>query len=165
MLENQYKLPSNQLLKISLRSYQIMNSYIQFDKKSSEGGGILVGRVIDESNNIVIDDVSIPMPTDRRSRNRFLRNPTGHQEFFNKKWEESNNSCFYLGEWHTHPEPLPVPSSTDLKTWKKLLEKPPQDINILFFIILGTSQLRIWQGINNNGQILIEYVASSEIEI
>jgi integrative and conjugative element protein (TIGR02256 family) len=162
---DQYHLPSNQLLKITLNAYQLMKSFIQLDTNSCEAGGILVGRVLAESNNFIIDDVSTPMFTDLRRRNHFFRHPAGHQEFFNKKWEESKNTCFYLGEWHTHPEPFPSPSYIDLNTWRRLLKNPTQDLNSLFFIILGTSQMNIWQGSNINRKIQIDLVAGSTISI
>ncbi|MCK8488259.1 Mov34/MPN/PAD-1 family protein [Paenibacillus sp. MBLB2552] len=164
MLDHQYQLPSNHFLKITLNSYQVMKSFIQLEKNSCEAGGILVGRVLDESNNFIIDDVSSPMPTDHRRRNHFYRHPNGHQDFFDKKWGESKNTCFYLGEWHTHPEPSPYPSHIDFQTWRRLLKFPTQNISVLFFIILGTSQMKIWQGTNNNGAIRIELVAASKID-
>uniref|UniRef100_UPI003CED28D9 Mov34/MPN/PAD-1 family protein n=1 Tax=Enterobacter cloacae complex sp. 280C5 TaxID=3395861 RepID=UPI003CED28D9 len=30
----------------------------------------------------------------------------------------SDGFLVYLGEWHTHPEDFPQPSSTDLRSWR-----------------------------------------------
>jgi integrative and conjugative element protein (TIGR02256 family) len=161
---DQYILPDNQLLKISFQAFQVMKAFIQYESESNEAGGILVGRVV-ENFHFIIDDVSTPMPSDQRQRNHFFRYPQGHQEFFNTRWEDTKERCYYLGEWHTHPEPYPEPSNIDLTTWRRLLRNPTQDIKALFFIILGTSHMRIWKGTNTRGMIRIEVVADTTIEM
>jgi integrative and conjugative element protein (TIGR02256 family) len=98
-----------------------------------------------EDGNYIVDDVSEPMPTDRRSRTRFCRKPEGHQDYFNKVWEREGGRCFYLGEWHTHPERVPIPSSVDRKDWNRLLNIG-YETRCLFFIILGIEKLKVWYG-------------------
>jgi integrative and conjugative element protein (TIGR02256 family) len=163
LLVDYFDLPSGHKLKLSTDAFQTMVPFIQKDPKSTEAGGIMVGRVLSESSNIVIDCVSCPMTSDVRRRNRYIRNPKGHQEFFNSKWEESGGRCYYLGEWHTHPEVSPNPSHVDLSTWKNLLRNPTQDLNMLFFIILGTYQMKLWRGININDLTQIDFISGFTI--
>ncbi|MGF7035324.1 integrative and conjugative element protein (TIGR02256 family) [Paenibacillus mucilaginosus] len=157
MHKSLFNLSDKRKLKLTSSAINTMFSYAQDDLLGPESGGIMVGRIIDENTNI-IDDVSTPMSNDVRTRYRFYRKPNGHQEFFDERWNESEGRCFYLGEWHTHPEATPSPSAVDIRNWKKLLKNPSQDQNFLFFIIVGTEQLKIWLGENQNGLMTIEYV-------
>lgn len=108
MNENVFLLRNGGRLKIGESALLKMLEYRQDTSEAKEAGGILVGRFLLESPDYIIDDVSIPMENDVRKRYRFSRSPKGHQEFFNQKWAESQGRCFYLGEWHTHPEHLPI---------------------------------------------------------
>lgn len=160
MQKSLFTLSDKRKLKLASNAIYTMFSFAQDDLTATESGGIMVGRILDENFNSMIDDVSTPMPCDVRTRNRFYRKPNGHQEFFDMKWKESAGRCFYLGEWHTHPEAIPSPSSVDLNNWKRLLKSPPQDQSTLFFIIVGTKQLKIWMG--KKSWISIEYVGGIE---
>lgn len=116
-----FYLPDNRKLKLSNDVIEMMFSYAQDHKKSPESGGILIGRILNNDFNIVIDHASEPMKSDIQTRCRFIRKSTGHQEFFNWHWTESEGRCFYFGEWHTHPEASPIPSSIDIREWKSYL--------------------------------------------
>lgn len=122
-----------------------MFKYKQVRWTDTEAGGILIGRILEEDNNIIIDDVSEPMPTDKRKRTRFNRKPDGHQEYMNEAFEREKGSCFYLGEWHTHPQRIPIPSTTDRKDWGRLL-KVGFESRELFFVIVGLDELKVWYG-------------------
>lgn len=119
--------------------------YKQIRTIDTEAGGILIGRILEEDNNIIIDDVSEPMVTDNRKRTRFSRNVNGHQEYMDEAFKREKGSCFYLGEWHTHPQRIPVPSSVDRKDWKRLLNIEFES-GYLFFIIVGIDDLKVWYG-------------------
>ncbi|AVR01142.1 hypothetical protein OBCHQ24_12545 [Oceanobacillus iheyensis] len=120
-----------------------MEKYRQHNRKDTEAGGILVGRILLENDHFIIDKVSQPEPTDKRKRKRFKRKPIGHQDFFDQVWEETDGRCFYLGEWHTHPERVPTPSFIDKKDWRRI-SKEDYGSGGLFFIIVGTKIMRIW---------------------
>jgi integrative and conjugative element protein (TIGR02256 family) len=144
-VEEVFVLPDNKLLCIRPEALGKMNPYRQIRRFDKEAGGILIGRVLVEDGNYIIDDVSEPMPTDKRSRFRFSRKTEGHQEYFNAVWERENGRCFYLGEWHTHPERVPIPSSIDRKDWNRLLNIG-YETGCLFFIILGIDEIKVWYG-------------------
>jgi integrative and conjugative element protein (TIGR02256 family) len=143
--EEVFILPDKKNLCIRPEALDKMDGYRQLRQFDKEAGGILIGRVLVEDGNYIIDDVSEPMPTDKRARTRFSRKPEGHQEYFNDVWEREDGRCFYLGEWHTHPEKVPVPSSVDRKGWDRLLNIG-YEIGCLFFIIVGIDQLKVWYG-------------------
>jgi integrative and conjugative element protein (TIGR02256 family) len=147
-VEEVFILPDNKKLCIRPEAIEKMNHYRQIRWSDTEAGGILIGRVLVEDGNYIVDDVSEPMPTDKRSRTRFSRKPEGHQEYFNDVWEREDGRCFYLGEWHTHPERVPVPSSIDKKDWNRLLNIG-YETGCLFFVILGIVELKVWYGMED----------------
>lgn len=117
----------------------------QLTDEAYESGGVLLGRYISDSNDIVIDHVTTPQPGDRSSRSRFFRSRKRHQELIDEAWSTSNETTAYLGEWHTHPESIPHPSMIDRAGWvkKALLD---DFVEAIFFIIIGTEDIRIWEG-------------------
>lgn len=46
----------------------------------------------------------------------------------------------YLGEWHTHPEDSPSPSTIDTDGWQRICSKRKTP---MLFVIVGT-QDRLW---------------------
>lgn len=141
-----FLLPDNRKFKLSDAVLKKMFSYAQDLNKSPESGGIMIGRILCQEDHIIVDEISEPLSSDIQSRRRFIRKSVGHQEFFNRHWKLSQGRCFYLGEWHTHPEKQPVPSSVDLREWRKLICKSVQQQAQLFFVIVGTQELVVYMG-------------------
>lgn len=133
-------------LKIDLNVLRKIDEYIQNDKEKYEAGGVLLGRYIIGSIDIVVDDVTTPMKNDTRGRCFFLKQKKYHQKAITEKWIKSKGTCNYLGEWHTHPEPIPTPSYIDINEWKRLLKSNKYESECLYFIIAGTEKMRIWEG-------------------
>lgn len=132
--------------KIDKYALQKIKRYLQIKKDSPEAGGVLLGRYIIDSNDIVVDDVTVPMANDMRHRCFFLRRKRLHLKIAIKRWLESKGTCNYLGEWHTHPEAIPIPSYVDIKEWGRLLKSAIFDNDCLYFIIAGTEKIKIWEG-------------------
>lgn len=116
----------------------IFEKYKQVKFTQHESGGILLGKVYDEV--IVVDQVSEPSPDDQSGRFYFDRNILKAQHIVKKVWEESNGERIYLGEWHTHPEDVPRPSSDDKKLLKNMVEDTQMEIDFLFMAIIGRKQ-------------------------
>ncbi|GAX38908.1 hypothetical protein NIES3585_49600 [Nodularia sp. NIES-3585] len=123
-----------------------MLAFVQHTRCKPEAGGVLIGRFIRDSADIVIDEVTVPMSGDRKRRFNFWRSRQPHQQVLDKSWLESGGTSTYLGEWHTHPENIPVPSDTDIKNWQDRLKKDIFNGDTLFFIIIGIKILRVWDG-------------------
>lgn len=141
-----FKIENNGRIKISDQVIGIMNNYIQDNESTLEGGGVLLGRFIVDSKSIVVDKITEPMEGDIRKRTFFKRSEKNHQSYIDKEWEDSNGKCNYLGEWHTHPELFPTPSTIDLKGWKKKLQNDVFSSRYLYFVIVGIKEIRIWEG-------------------
>lgn len=123
-----------------------MEHYVQDALDKEEAGGILLGRFILDCSDVVVDQVTTPIHEDRRSRFRFFRSARKHQQAIFRVWHRSKGTCNYLGEWHTHPEPDPLPSALDLQTWQQKLSKDRFDSDVLYFVIVGTEKINAWQG-------------------
>lgn len=122
-----------------------MQQFAQYRPAMPEAGGILLGRHLLDSSAIIVDAITTPMPGDRQARTHFYRDHPQHQKVIDAAWHESKGTCTYLGEWHTHPEANPKPSSVDYRDWRRRLH---QDMYTepLFFIIVGTACTLVWEG-------------------
>lgn len=122
----------------------MMRRYVQDTMEKAEAGGVLLGRHILGSDDIIVDTITEPMPGDRRSRFQFFRARRRHQREINQAWQESEGTCTYLGEWHTHPESSPVPSCVDRCHWQQTLLKDRRG-ELTFFVIVGISEISVWE--------------------
>ena len=122
-----------------------MHKHRQTAPTTPEAGGILLGRLIIDSHDIVIDDVTVPSEHDRASRFWFFRSKRTANTIIRKAWSSSNATRIYLGEWHTHPEDTPSPSCIDLRNWRRILRKSCIEQDFLLFAIVGRVDLRLWE--------------------
>lgn len=134
---------------LSSEALCVIRRHLQLHPHTPEAGGILLGRRIAFADDIVIDRVTEPASTDRRSRFRFVRARRPAQAIVDAAWHESGGSVNYLGDWHTHPEPIPSPSCIDLYNWRRLVRKTRFEGDCLIFLIAGTQSLGLWE-VNNS---------------
>lgn len=113
-----------------------ISHYKQNEPTAHEAGGILLGKVFDDT--IYIDAISEPSSEDESGRNYFYRNVEKAQNIVEYAWRESNGERIYLGEWHTHPEKVPKPSIDDKKLIANMLEHSKMEIDFLIMVIAGT---------------------------
>ncbi len=132
------------VIEIESTPFAIMTRYRQLERSDREAGGILLGRMIENSNDVIIDEITVPSVHDRRSRFSFFRSKHT-QKTINARWQTSQHTQNYLGEWHTHPEVHPSPSSTDLRDWQNILNKGVFDQDFLIFIIVGQVTISAWE--------------------
>lgn len=148
-----FLLPDGRKLLIRSESLKTMEKYRQFKLNDTEAGGILIGRILFDSNDFIIDIVSEPMYSDIRKRSYFKRKSETHQAYFDAEWTVSDGRCFYLGEWHTHPERIPHPSKVDIKDWKRIMNLSFES-DYLFFIIVGTQETKAWCAYRDKERII-----------
>lgn len=125
----------------------VIDGILKFKQTESnlESGGFLIGSIHKDGSTIDINDYTTPLAEDKRFRLWFNRSKN-HNDILYDKWEKSNYTKLYLGEWHTHPQKYPTPSNTDIATWHKLLVKSRTESKIIVFIIVGLNALNIWVG-------------------
>ncbi|MDP3659569.1 Mov34/MPN/PAD-1 family protein [Phenylobacterium sp.] len=105
-----------------------------------ESGGVLLGTV--HERGLLVTVATTPTRLDRQLRYLFERLPFGHRAVAKRKWRQSAGTTRYIGEWHTHPQDIPVPSSIDLDEWRKLAKKRA-DKRPLLAVIVGRHGLHV----------------------
>lgn len=97
----------------------------------SETGGVLMGRVVNET--IIIEKASNAGPKAEHGEINFRADPDYVDMFIDMEYANSNGKNRYLGEWHTHPQIIPEPSQLDLTSLTKIAETS-DDFAILLII-------------------------------
>lgn len=145
---------SGSVVKIDPAALEQMLRFQQLEAHQAEAGGVLLGRRILGGHDVVVDEVTSPMPEDVRTRQTFHRSRAGHQQVIGDRWRTSEGTCLYLGEWHTHPEPCPLPSQVDVGDWRRRLRTDRFDEDSLLFVIVGMQEVRAWEGFRHSLEIL-----------
>lgn len=138
-----FYITTTQRLIIVAHAIEQMNNYVQRWRWQKEAGGVLLGRHLLDSNDVVVDDVTCPQITDRRSRFSFYRSKK-HEQLSRNRWEEQGKTAAYLGLWHTHPEKDPTPSQIDRQDWERAISQDIYEGERLFFPIVGIQRIRVW---------------------
>lgn len=126
----------------------LIDKYKQTNFKSTEAGGILLG--YRKGKFVHVTSATTPQAKDKRSRFAFFRNDISHQLQALESWKQSQGYMDYLGEWHTHPEAHPTPSTIDITEWGKIYKTVKRP---MIFLILGISN-DMWLGYINNDNII-----------
>lgn len=98
-----------------------------------EVGGMLMGEHLGEGWFRIAD---LSVQTSRGGAACFVRDPREHKAFIKDFFERTGHDFArfnYLGEWHSHPNHLPLPSDTDRDSMRRIVEN---EGNSPFFAIL-----------------------------
>jgi integrative and conjugative element protein (TIGR02256 family) len=135
------------LVQISDEVVRTIEYYSRAEENDREAGGILIGSYRGAHMQIV--ECTTPPPRDRRSRVLFDRRDEGHQRMALERWRASSKTLTFVGEWHTHPESHPSPSSIDRQTWRRVAKK--NKAGNTFFLIRGYDSW--WAGLGNPNHV------------
>jgi len=138
-----FRVSAQQRLIVVSEAVAQMSAFAQRSRWQAEAGGVLLGRHLLDSEDLVVDEVTVPQPADRRTRFSFFRSGE-HQAVARRRWESERFTLAYLGLWHTHPEAVPSPSETDMQDWARAVELDSFEGERLFFPIAGTKEIRMW---------------------
>ena len=103
---------------------------------SKEAGGQLFGQIT--GNSVLVSVAVGPRKQDERSRTSFRSDPKLAQIEIKQQHAKGN---LYLGEWHTHAEPLPNYSGADLRTMESIYARSALPATALLLLIRGTAPL------------------------
>lgn len=117
-----------------------MRAHAQRDPGAPEGCGLLVGRRY-EGNPTIVDSVTEPAPTDRRTRHSYDLDTDYHCAQAARLAALHEAGGEIVGSWHTHPQADPVPSPQDLASWERVRAKEPWQVHV----IVGTERARVWR--------------------
>jgi integrative and conjugative element protein (TIGR02256 family) len=93
-----------------------------------------------------------PRPADRRSRFYFAPSRIHERREIR---ELHRRGLHYVGDWHTHPEPVPSPSSLDLRNIREIFTQSRHAYAGILIVIVGQLEppTGIFVGIANGQQI------------
>ena len=136
------------VISISDTVVETINRYSSMPENTTEAGGILIGHY--RNPHIEVLRCSEPMARDRRTRTMFDRCDEGHQHLALTSWRNSARTETFVGEWHTHPELTPTPSSLDIQTWKRVTRTNVAGSTL--FLIKGYTDW--WAGLGTGKMLL-----------
>ena len=105
----------------------------QLTHRSKEAGGQLFAAF--DQNRIQIERATGPRLSDRRGLRTFIPNRIAERREIKQLFKKG---LHYVGEWHTHPEPRPLPSSTDIDSFQDMFRKSRHKLASFVVIIVGT---------------------------
>lgn len=116
---------------------QVVDLFRKYEQKTGEkeSGGILLGYVYEDHTEIT--KITTPSKLDRFGKLFFIRSRISAQSVINRVWKKNKGTQIYLGEWHTHSEIGPIPSSEDKTMIKKVLRETIMEIDFLYLVIVG----------------------------
>lgn len=120
---------------------KFLNKFKQYNG-DTEAGGILLGCY--RGTHIEITHATPPGLDDIRQPLKFIRKCSSHANEAIRVWKSSQEKITYLGEWHTHPQAIPVPSVIDHNNWRNKL--PNGDCVLC---IQGTERLWVGEKLSN----------------
>ena len=112
----------------------VLKSYRQLSHKDKEAGGQLFATF--EQNNTIIVHASEPKPLDKRGRFSFVPNLFLQKMEIRSQYKKGRH---YVGDWHSHPEPIPNPSNDDYRSMKNFFNKSNHEILSFLMVIAGTA--------------------------
>ena len=104
----------------------------------NESGGILLGRV-SLQGSVTVEIATIPTVLDKAGPAFFVRSREAAQCVVDRAWSISSGEQVYLGEWHTHSECSPKPSTRDKDMIRNMFLETSMEISFLFTVIVGRS--------------------------
>jgi len=140
-----YAINETEFLELSETATSAFEAHKQV-KRRKEAGGILLGTVY-PSERVLISEVTLPSRFDKAGLYFFDRSRRRAQQIVDRCWKRSSGECVYLGEWHTHPEPVPSPSGRDRMMIRNMFDQTQMEIDFLFLVVVGTEST--WVGIQN----------------
>ena len=102
----------------------------------NEVGGIILGNITSD-NRIIVRMLRKATDPTKSSKYYCVRDKVIAQKIIDKEFKESKGRIIYLGEWHTHPESIPKPSSQDRIMIKEQFIYNYISTDFLLLIIIG----------------------------
>lgn len=125
-------------LSISIEE-KLINELVEIGKRyyPMEFGGFLIGNYSNDFSQLNITDTLLPNSY-KATNYLFQRDTIGIykklREFYNKVPQK-----FYVGEWHTHPDNVPIPSNTDIIAISAIITHKEVSIQNPVLLIIGYS--------------------------
>lgn len=107
----------------------------------NEYGGFLIGYYKNDNRHLKITDTILP-ESFNASKYSFERSTKGIDKKLGNYYEEDPKK-FYVGEWHTHPDNRPIPSSTDILAVNKIISSQKTCLINPVLLIIGYNNTKV----------------------
>jgi len=135
-----------QLIAINSNVLKHFLKHRQTSSTTSEVGGQLFARF--SPDRLCIRVATGPANEDQGGRFWFKPNQKRQNDEIQKLFKEK---LHFIGDWHTHPEPTPTPSVTDLKSMQDCFNKSRHQLKSFVMVIVGQADFPegLWVSIHN----------------
>lgn len=113
-----------------------MNRFRQISPQDTEAGGQLFA-ILDGIDTVIVE-ATLPKWLDKRSRYGFRPNRWLQQREIQDRYTKGQH---FVGDWHTHPEPIPKPSKEDIRNITECFRSSHHDLHAFVTIIVGTAPI------------------------
>ena len=97
-----------------------------------EAGGQLFARF--DLPDVIIEEATGPRRTDWRTRHGYRPNRRAEQKEMSNR---HRRGLHFIGDWHTHPEPIPSPSEQDEVSMQDMFSRSDHALNGFVLAIVG----------------------------
>ena len=112
-----------------------LKRYQQKRKLQREAGGQLFARF--DGLRIIVEEATGPRSRDRRTRTSYTPSRFAEQREIDTRYKRG---LHYIGDWHTHPEKIPSPSITDIRSIDDCVSKSEHSLNGFILIVVGSAK-------------------------
>lgn len=140
----------NERITFSAGAIAHMLAHRQLGAGDAEAGGQLFARL--SARRVDIEVATGPRPADRRARFYFAPSRIHERREIR---DLHRRGLHYVGDWHTHPEPRPSPSSLDLRNIRDIFTQSRHAYAGILIVIVGQLEppAGIFVGIANGREI------------
>ena len=110
------------------------SQYRQCNPDAKEAGGQLFAKI--DGHRIVVERATGPRGSDHRSRFSFIPNRLAERREIKRLFKAGFH---YVGDWHTHAEPYPRPSSTDANSMRDMFRQSVHQLAGFVMVIVGNA--------------------------
>lgn len=122
---------------------ELLNKLLEIGKTHypKEFGGFLIGYYSEGNKHLYITDTILPKKF-QASKYSFERSTKGIENELTGYYSEQPKKI-YIGEWHTHPDNSPIPSSTDISAINAIINNQNSCITNPVLLIIGYSKTQV----------------------
>lgn len=124
----------------------LIHELIEIGKKHypKEFGGFLIGNYVNDFKQLNITDTILPRKY-KATKYLFQRDTVGIDGLLKSFYNETLKK-YYVGEWHTHPDNLPILSNTDINAIYTINNYKEVAIQNPIFLIIGYNNTEVELG-------------------
>jgi len=149
---------SGQRLILDAPVVEHLESHRQLTRRHREAGGQLFATF--SGDTIIVKEATGPRRSDHRARTSYRPDRKAEQQ---EILERHRRGLHYVGDWHTHPSPQPLPSYLDYRSIQASVRQSAHQLDGFVLIVVGT--LRAPDGLhisvnNRNGAFTLNVSAT-----